>query len=58
MRDAGDPIELASVYDKEMADELVFLDITASNEQRDTIVKVANDLCKSSFHSIYHWWRN
>ena len=43
LRDAGDPIELAATYDKEMADELVFLDITASNEHRDTIVKVAND---------------
>ena len=41
LRDAGDPIELAAAYDREMADELVFLDITASSEQRDTIVKVA-----------------
>lgn len=49
LRDAGDPIELASVYDKEMADELVFLDITASNEQRDTIVKVANDCASQVF---------
>ncbi len=35
LRDAGDPIELASRYDKEGADELVFLDITASSEDRD-----------------------
>lgn len=49
LRDAGDPIELARVYDQEMADELVFLDITASNEQRDTIVKVANDCASQIF---------
>ena len=43
LRDAGDPVELAARYDKERADELVFLDITASNEKRDTIVQVARD---------------
>ena len=36
LRDAGDPVELAAVYDKEGADELVFLDITASHEGRKT----------------------
>jgi imidazole glycerol-phosphate synthase subunit HisF len=40
LRDAGDPVELASVYDKEIADELVFLDITASSDERDTMVDV------------------
>lgn len=40
LRDAGDPVELASIYDKEMADELVFLDITASSDQRSTMVDV------------------
>lgn len=40
LRDAGDPVELASVYDCEIADELVFLDITASAEERDTMVDV------------------
>ena len=34
LRDAGDPVELAKRYDKERCDELVFLDITASNEQK------------------------
>jgi len=34
LRDAGDPVEQASVYDREGADELVFLDITASHERR------------------------
>ncbi|MDR7867478.1 MAG: imidazole glycerol phosphate synthase subunit HisF [Sporomusaceae bacterium] len=42
LRDAGDPVELASVYDREIADELVFLDITASAEERDTMVDVVN----------------
>src|SRR5205807_8955604 len=40
LRDAGDPVELAAFYDREGADELVFLDITASSDQRDTIVDV------------------
>jgi cyclase len=40
LRDAGYPVELASVYDHEIADELVFLDITASAEERDTMVDV------------------
>ncbi len=41
LRDAGDPVELAARYDGEGADELVFLDITASHEHRDTIVELA-----------------
>jgi imidazole glycerol-phosphate synthase subunit HisF len=41
LRDAGDPVELAARYDGEGADELVFLDITASHERRDTIVELA-----------------
>jgi imidazole glycerol-phosphate synthase subunit HisF len=41
LRDAGDPVELAARYDDEGADELVFLDITASADARDTIVDVA-----------------
>jgi len=49
LRDAGDPVELASVYDKEIADELVFLDITASAEERDTIVDVVNRTAASVF---------
>ena len=38
LRDAGDPVEHATVYSRERADELVFLDITASHEQRDIVV--------------------
>ncbi len=40
LRDAGDPVELARVYDREGADELVFLDITASSDDRDIILDV------------------
>lgn len=40
LRDAGDPVELAALYDKEVADELVFLDITASSDERNTMVDV------------------
>jgi imidazole glycerol-phosphate synthase subunit HisF len=41
IRDAGDPVELAVHYDSEGADELVFLDITATHERRETIVQLA-----------------
>jgi cyclase len=41
LRDAGDPVELAARYDREGADEVVFLDITASSDARDTIVDLA-----------------
>ena len=41
IRDAGDPVELAARYDAEGADELIFLDITASHERRDIIVELA-----------------
>jgi cyclase len=42
LRDAGDPVELAARYDAEGADELVFLDITASSDRRDTIVELVD----------------
>jgi cyclase len=41
LRDAGDPVELAARYDEEGADEIVFLDITASSSARETIVELA-----------------
>ena len=41
IRDAGDPVELAAFYDGEGADELVFLDITATSDKRDTVVELA-----------------
>ena len=40
LRDAGDPVELADRYNREGADELVFLDITASSDERDTMADV------------------
>ena len=40
LRDAGDPVEMAAVYDREGIDELVFLDITASHEHRGTVVEM------------------
>jgi imidazole glycerol-phosphate synthase subunit HisF len=41
IRDAGDPVELAARYQEEGADEIVFLDITASHEKRDTVARLA-----------------
>ncbi|MHB1322848.1 MAG: imidazole glycerol phosphate synthase subunit HisF [Coriobacteriia bacterium] len=41
LRDAGDPVELAAAYDREGADELVFLDITATHEERPSMLQVA-----------------
>jgi cyclase len=41
LRDAGDPVELACAYDAAGADELVFLDITATSDKRDTVVELA-----------------
>ncbi len=49
IRDAGDPVELASRYDEGGADELVFLDITASHEGRDTIVELARRTADNVF---------
>ncbi len=49
LRDAGDPVELAARYDREGADELVFLDITASHERRGTIVELAERTAEEVF---------
>lgn len=49
LRDAGDPVELAKRYDSERADELVFLDITASHEGRGTMVEVARNCAAQVF---------
>jgi imidazole glycerol-phosphate synthase subunit HisF len=49
LRDAGDPVELAARYDGEGADELVFLDITASHEERGTIVDLARRTAEEVF---------
>ena len=49
LRDAGDPAELASYYDEQGADELVFLDITASSDSRNTILSVVKDVSEQVF---------
>lgn len=49
LRDAGDPVELAAFYDSEGADELVFLDITASSDNRDTMVDVVERVSRQVF---------
>jgi cyclase len=49
LRDAGDPVELAALYDREGADEIVFYDITASHENRDTATKLARAAAEEVF---------
>lgn len=49
IRDAGDPVEIARRYDEQGADELCFLDITASHEQRDTMVHVVDAVAAQVF---------
>ena len=49
LRDAGDPVEIAKAYDAAGADELVFLDITASCEDRDTVVDMVRQVAASVF---------
>jgi imidazole glycerol-phosphate synthase subunit HisF len=49
LKDAGDPVSCAQAYDKQKADELVFLDITASHEKRRTMVEVAEKVAASIF---------
>ncbi|MGB1254031.1 MAG: imidazole glycerol phosphate synthase subunit HisF [Candidatus Promineifilaceae bacterium] len=49
LRDAGDPVEQAKVYDAEGADELIFLDITATHEGRSTMLKVARAVADQVF---------
>ncbi|TDX46607.1 imidazole glycerol phosphate synthase subunit HisF [Orenia marismortui] len=49
IRDAGDPVELAAFYDREGADELIFLDITASSDKRKTMVDVVKRTAEKVF---------
>jgi imidazole glycerol-phosphate synthase subunit HisF len=49
IRDAGDPVELAAHYDRAGADEIVFLDITATHEKRDTIARLARSTADEVF---------
>jgi len=49
IRDAGDPVEIARRYDREGADEITFLDITATHDNRDTIVHVVEEVASEVF---------
>ena len=49
LRDAGDPVEIAAAYDKAGADEVVFLDITASSDGRDTVVDMVRRVAEQVF---------
>ncbi|MFP4016058.1 MAG: imidazole glycerol phosphate synthase subunit HisF [Halanaerobiales bacterium] len=49
LRDEGDPVEMAIYYDKEEADELVFLDITASHEERDIMINIVKETASKVF---------
>jgi cyclase len=49
IRDAGDPVELAAFYDAEGADELIFLDITATSDKRDTVTELARHAADEVF---------
>ena len=49
LRDAGDPVEIAAAYDKAGADELVFLDITASSDHRKTVVDMVRQVAEQVF---------
>ena len=49
LKEVGDPVELARTYYEQGADELVFLDITATNEQRDTMEQVVERVAREIF---------
>lgn len=49
LKDAGDPVEIAEIYDKEGADELVFLDITASSDERHTVIEMVRKVAQKVF---------
>lgn len=49
LRDAGSPVEVAKVYEEQLADELVFLDITASAEERDILIDVVKETASNVF---------
>ena len=49
LRDAGDPAELAAYYNEQGCDELVFLDITASSDDRDTMISVVEQVSAEVF---------
>ena len=52
LRDAGDPVELASAYDREGADEVIFLDITATSDNRSTTIDMASRAVGGGFRDL------
>ena len=58
LKDAGDPVEIAKAYDQAGADELVFLDITASSDGRNTVVDMVRKVAECCIYSIYSWRRH
>ena len=54
LKDAGDPVEIAKAYDKAGADELVFLDITASSDRRNTVVDMVRKVAETVFIKHKH----
>ena len=56
--DAGDPVVLAKQYADLGADELVFLDISATLEGRKTMIEMVHQSCGTSKYSVYSWWWN
>jgi len=56
--DAGDPVEQAKIYDEQGADELCFLDITASNENRDIILGTVKKTAEKCFYATNSWRRS
>ena len=57
LRDAGDPVEIAAAYDKAGADEVVFLDITASSDARGTVVD-GTARGGEGIYPVYGWRRD
>lgn len=58
LRDAGDPVEIAAAYDKAGADEIVFLDITASSGCTKDCGRHGAQSSRKRIYSIYRRWRN
>ena len=56
--DAGDPVAQAKFYSENGADEICFLDISASLENRDTIINIVEKNRSRGFHTPYSWGRN
>ena len=59
LRDAGDPVDLANAYDEQGADEVIFLDITATHEERKTTIAMASRASEEVHIPVSYthlWW--